>query len=158
VVSTPPPNLHDPRVAAGTLCKARGEAIENLAHYCLVLNDSKCLSARMKAALLAQTDHPIRPAPKFLGFGIRRFNPLVAQQRGHEVAHQGKPVAWSAVEFSSFFEMAHDLSRLLLLRQPAAFDLFSGWETINLHAELQTHIPENFFNLVERFLAEVLGF
>jgi hypothetical protein len=61
----------------------------------------------MEASLLAQTNHAICPEPEFLRLGIRGLDPLVTQETGNEIAHQGQAVAGTAVELPSCFQMAH---------------------------------------------------
>src|SRR6266508_3053046 len=53
--------------------------------------------------------------------------------------------------------MAHDLDLLLLGGAFARIDFFPRRKAIDLHAQLEPHLLENFFDFVQRFMAEVLG-
>src|SRR4030095_7438353 len=65
-------------------------------------------------------------------------------------------VTGSSTQLSARLEVAHSLCRFLLTGAPAVFDLFSGREMIDLHAKLKPHLTKNFFDLVERLVAEIL--
>jgi hypothetical protein len=63
MVPVPPSKLDDSRVAAWPILKARTKGIEDFPHHVPVPNECKGLTPGMKASLLAQTNHAIRPAP-----------------------------------------------------------------------------------------------
>jgi hypothetical protein len=63
MVSVPPSELDDPRVAAWPILEAETKGIENFPHHRPVPNECKGLTPGMKVSLLAQTNHAVRPAP-----------------------------------------------------------------------------------------------
>lgn len=153
-----PTDFDNPRVTARAVFVARGKAIEDLAHHPFVLDYPDGLTPGMKGSLFAQGNHVICPASKLLGLWIRGLDALVPKQRRHEVTHQGQTVAGTAVEFPAGLQMAHGLGCLLLSCLPSPFDLLAQGETFELHPEFQAHIAEDLLDLIERLVAEILGF
>jgi len=153
-----PTDFDNPRVTARAVFVARGKAIEDLAHHPFVLDYPDGLTPGMKGSLFAQSDNSICPATELFGLWIRGLDALVPKQRRHEVTHQGQTVAGAAVEFPAGLQMAHGLGCLLLSYLSPPLDLLTRGKTFQLHPEFQAHIAEDLLDLIERLVAEILGF
>src|SRR5262249_16855875 len=100
----------------------------------------------------AEGDHAIRKSSNFLCLGLSCLDTFMFKQRGHQASEQGPPVFGLSPKLSAFFSMTHGvpLVSLLVLLAPAAL-----LRSVQLHAQPQTHLRQDFLNFVERFLAEI---
>src|SRR5690606_16754302 len=152
---------------AGVAARAVGEPLrertEELLEDLLVPHRTRRQSTRVDGALLAEGDHLLGRLARLLRLRDRRPNPLVAEERGHEVLDERFAMGRGPRKLAAGNSVSHVLSpspswkarcnasgvgrgRSSRLRRPV----------LELHAEAEPHLRTDLLDLLEALSAEIL--
>src|SRR3954463_12322424 len=109
--------LHDPRVAAGTLGEARADVCEQAMDDLLRAQVRERLPPRMEVAAFAERDHLLGERLDRLRLRFRRLDPAVLDQRAREVRVQRLPMRRIAAELLSRAMVTHRTTPVLRRRR-----------------------------------------
>ena len=121
----------------------------------VVLRDLADIDGQIISKPYGPGDESLRDSTKLFGLRIRGLDTLVQYEIPHEVTEHCPSVRGVAVELSSGFAMTHRLtllrssyfgSLIALLGIPA---LNHAVPVVDLHAERQSHVEEDLFDLLE---------
>ena len=95
--------MKDARITTRTSSEAGAKLREKLGECFLVSNKTGGLPASM----LRKSNSRLKERPKLLGFGSRRLNPLMEDQRCSQVAEESLLMRGGAAELSALLQVTH---------------------------------------------------